>query len=278
MATCRRRASSRSVRSGRGRSSPLREHELPPLRINDANGAGHLVRAVPAHLDLDLRHEPTVAPTDIYTRATVGLRICFVTPFAWSQPHDVNEHVDGVAAALRRLGHDVTVLAPSTRARDLLAGRRALERGASAELDRDRPVGARSRAGRAWASRSACARTSGSRSRSGRFDVVHGFEPGLPSLSYLALATADALTVATFLSPERLGYPPGARSRETLLGRIDALLATSEDDRGAPLPSGSRATTGSSRSASTPSSSSRRRSGSSSRSSSSPAAAGYARA
>jgi len=38
----------------------------------------------------------------------------------------------------------------------------------------------------------------------GRFDVVHGFEPGLPSLSYLALRDAQALTVATFLSPERL--------------------------------------------------------------------------
>ena len=23
------------------------------------------------------------------------MRVCFVTPFAWSQPHDVNEHVAG---------------------------------------------------------------------------------------------------------------------------------------------------------------------------------------
>ena len=41
-------------------------------------------------------------------------RICFVTPFAWSQPHEVNAHVGRDAAALRRLGHDVTVLAPSS--------------------------------------------------------------------------------------------------------------------------------------------------------------------
>ncbi len=54
------------------------------------------------------------------------MRICLVTPFAWSQPHDVNDHVAGVAAALRAAGHTVTVLAPSTRAADLLAGRRAL--------------------------------------------------------------------------------------------------------------------------------------------------------
>jgi hypothetical protein len=43
----------------------------------------------------------------------VDLRICLVTPFAWSQPHDVNEHVAGVATGLRELGHAVTILAPS---------------------------------------------------------------------------------------------------------------------------------------------------------------------
>ncbi len=63
----------------------------------------------------------------------------------------------------------------------------------------------------------------------GRFDVVHGFEPGLPSLSYLALRDSAALTVATFFSPERLGYPPGRAQRERLLARVDALLATSEE-------------------------------------------------
>jgi hypothetical protein len=63
----------------------------------------------------------------------------------------------------------------------------------------------------------------------GRFDIVHGFEPGLPSLSYLALRDTDALTVATFFSPERLAYPPARTRRERLLGRLDALLATSEE-------------------------------------------------
>jgi predicted metal-dependent phosphoesterase TrpH len=63
----------------------------------------------------------------------------------------------------------------------------------------------------------------------GRFDVVHGFEPGLPSLSYLALRDSGALTAATFFSPERLGYPPGRAQRERLLARIDALLAANEE-------------------------------------------------
>ena len=80
----------------------------------------------------------------------MGLRVCLVTPFAWSRPHDVNEHVAGVAAGLRALGHTVTVLAPSTRAADLIAGRRALLDGGGEEviaLGPAMPVSRRSRIG-----------------------------------------------------------------------------------------------------------------------------------
>jgi predicted metal-dependent phosphoesterase TrpH len=155
-----------------------------------------------------------------------------VTPFAWSQPHDVNEHVAGVAAGLRALGHEVTVLAPSTRGGDLLAGRRALAKGEHADViavgpaipisrrsQMGVPVGVRANLSLALAQ--------------GEFDVVHGFEPGLPSLSYLALRDADALAVATFASPSRLGYPPARSQREKLLGRLDALLALNETVRAA---------------------------------------------
>jgi predicted metal-dependent phosphoesterase TrpH len=158
----------------------------------------------------------------------MGLRVCLVTPFAWSRPHDVNEHVAGLAAELRALGHSVTVLAPSTRAADLLAGRRALLDGGGADviaLGPAVPVSRRSRIGVPVGVR---ANLSLALARGG-YDVVHGFEPGLPSLSYLALRDARAFAVATFLSPERLAYPRGKAQRERLLGRIDALLATSEE-------------------------------------------------
>jgi len=168
-----------------------------------------------------------VSTVRVYTRSTVGLRICFVTPFAWSQPHEVNAHVAGAAAALRALGHGVTVLAPSSRARDLLAGRRALQRGIDAEviaIGPSIPLSRRTHMGVPVAVR-ANLRLALS---SGRFDVVHGFEPGLPSLSYLALTSTRALTAATFFSPERLGYPARRSRRDRLRIRIDALLATSE--------------------------------------------------
>jgi predicted metal-dependent phosphoesterase TrpH len=155
-------------------------------------------------------------------------RVALVTPFAWSQPHDVNEHVAGLARELRLRGHDVTVLAPSNRARDLAAGRRALARGADAELialGPAVPISRLSRMGVPVGVRTNLAVALGS----GRYDIVHGFEPGLPSLSYLALRDTNALTVATFFSAERLAYPPARTRRERLLGRIDALLATSEE-------------------------------------------------
>jgi predicted metal-dependent phosphoesterase TrpH/glycosyltransferase involved in cell wall biosynthesis len=158
----------------------------------------------------------------------VSLRICLVTPFAWSQPHDVNEHVAGIAKALRGLGHSVTVLAPSSRGADLLAGRRALSRRTDAEMIAVGPAMPVSR-------RSSLGVPVGVRANlrlaleQGRYDVVHGFEPGLPSISYLALRDAQSLAVATFVRPDRLGYPPRRALRDKLLGRIDALLATSEE-------------------------------------------------
>jgi predicted metal-dependent phosphoesterase TrpH len=158
----------------------------------------------------------------------MALRICLVTPFAWSQPHDVNEHVAGVARELRSLGHSVTVLAPSNRARDLAAGRRVLMNGLNAEvvaLGPAVPISRRSRMGVPVGARANLSLALAL----GRFDVVHGFEPGLPSLSYLALRDAQALAVASFFSPERLAYPPGKAQRERLLARLDALLATSDE-------------------------------------------------
>jgi predicted metal-dependent phosphoesterase TrpH/glycosyltransferase involved in cell wall biosynthesis len=157
-----------------------------------------------------------------------GLRICLVTPFAWSQPHDVNEHVEGIARELRLLGHTVTVLAPSNRARDLAAGRRALLDGLEANVvavGPAVPISRRSRIGVAVGARANLSLALAL----GRFDLVHGFEPGLPSLSYLALRDAQALGVATFVSPERLAYPPGRAQRDRLLTRLDALVATSRE-------------------------------------------------
>ncbi len=156
-----------------------------------------------------------------------------VTPFAWSRPHPVNEHVRGAAEVLGGRGHEVVVLAPSNRAADLAAGRRALRR-----LARERtplppfvalgpalPVSPRSRIGVPLGVRANLALALAADA----FDVVHAHEPGVPSLSYLALRQARGLTVATFHSADRLAYPPGRSRREKLLARVDALTTTGDD-------------------------------------------------
>ena len=164
----------------------------------------------------------------------MSLRICLVTPFAWSLPHDVNEHVAGIAKELRALGHTVTVIAPSARAGELAAGRRALARGTDADviaIGAAVPVSRRSSLGVPVGVRANVRLAL----QQGRFDVVHGFEPGLPSISYLALRDSEALGVASFFSPDRLGYPPRRALREKLLARIDALIASSETTAAAAL-------------------------------------------
>jgi predicted metal-dependent phosphoesterase TrpH/glycosyltransferase involved in cell wall biosynthesis len=156
-----------------------------------------------------------------------------VTPFAWSQPHPVNEHVQAASEELRRRGHEVVVLAPSNRAVDLGRGRRALRRlGAQGEplegvvaLGPAVPVSRKSRLGVPIGVRANLELALGADS----FDVLHAHEPGLPSLSYLALRDSRALSVATFHSPERLAYPPGKKQRERLLSRIDALTAVGDE-------------------------------------------------
>jgi predicted metal-dependent phosphoesterase TrpH len=163
----------------------------------------------------------------------MGLRVCMVTPFAWSQPHPVNEHVAAAADELHGRGYEIVVLAPSTRAGELAAGRRALRRlgraGTPLEgtvaLGPAIPVSRGSRMGVPLGVRAnlSLALTAD------RFDLVHAHEPGLPSLSYLALRQAPGLTVATFHSADRLAYPPGRQQRERLLARIDGLTAVGDE-------------------------------------------------
>ncbi len=151
-----------------------------------------------------------------------------MTPHAWSVPQDTNEHVEGVAGALRDRGHDVVVLAPSLRSSELLAGRRALQDGdlkGVVAVSRAVPVSPRSAVAIPVGVRANVATAL----RRGAFDVVHGFDPGVPGLAYQALLEAKTTTVATFVDPERLAYPPRRNQRDRLLARIDRLLATSQD-------------------------------------------------
>ncbi len=155
-------------------------------------------------------------------------RICLVTPYAWSLAHEANQHLEGLAEALRARGHEVVILAPSGRAADLQAGRRALQSGVlegtvavapalpvSTRVALTLPVGVRASVARAL--------------DCGDFDIVHAIDPVGPGIASLALLEAEGVTIATFLDPSA---PSGARKawRDRLLARVDVLTAPGEHE------------------------------------------------
>ena len=165
-------------------------------------------------------------------------RICLVTPFSWSQPHEANDHVArrrGGAAAARTRGDGPRALRPRRPSCRPAAARCRGELSATSSRSGRRPVSRRSSlgvpVGRAGQPRARAAK------RRLRRRARH--RPGLPSLSYLALLEAETLTAATFLSVDRLGYPtrraaarPAARARR----RAPRAPRTPSRGRGRALP------------------------------------------
>src|SRR5919199_1825774 len=136
-----------------------------------------------------------------------------VTPFASSLPHSVNDHVTAAADELRRRGHDVVLLAPSTRTRELAAGRRALRRlvREARPLEGTVAIAPAVRVSR----RSPIGLPVGVQASlelvlsADHFDVVHVHDPALPSLSYFAAPKARSPVVAAFHPPDRRAGSPG---------------------------------------------------------------------
>ena len=155
------------------------------------------------------------------------MRLCLVTPFAWSVPHDVNDHVAGIAGELRKLGHSVTVIAPSSRAADLREGRRALLGDARADMiavGPAVPISRRSSMGIPVGSR---ANLTFSLTR-GEYDVVHGVDratlrrllpPGGGAIATPMSPRACSM-VAASNQPWRRRTTPEASTSRTRLGAM----------------------------------------------------------
>ncbi|AHH95819.1 glycosyltransferase family 4 protein [Kutzneria viridogrisea] len=139
------------------------------------------------------------------------MRVGLVCPYSLEVPGGVQAHVVNLAAALRALGHEVSVLAPAGRAVPVPYN------GSVARLG----FGPRSyRQVRRWLSEH-------------EFDVLHLHEPTAPSVSLLALTLARGPVVATF-------HTSIARSRgllavrpvlRPLMERVTARIAVSDSAR-----------------------------------------------
>jgi len=153
-----------------------------------------------------------------------ALRVGIVCPYSFDAPGGVQFHVRDLAGALQRAGHHVSVLAPAdddTPVPDVVtsAGRAIPVRynGSVARLTFGPRAAARVRR---WL-------------EAGRFDVVHVHEPMTPSLSMLALWSAEGPVVATFHTSQKrsralqVAFPLLRQSLEKIAARI----AVSEDAR-----------------------------------------------
>ncbi len=146
------------------------------------------------------------------------MRVGLVCPYSLDVPGGVQNHVLGLAGALRRHGHEVSVLAPGEP-----RGEHVVSVGRAVPLPYKGAVG-RVAFGPGTAAR--VARWLGE----GDFDVVHVHEPLTPSASLLAVRAADVPVVATFHTAQDRprALAASANLLRPWLGRIDAHIAVSE--------------------------------------------------
>lgn len=145
------------------------------------------------------------------------MRVALVSPYDMDAPGGVQQHVANLASELRRLGDEVTVVAPGRRSRGGVQGV-----GPSVRVsfnDSVAPVGLRpDLVGRTRRALEAL-----------QPDVVHVHEPIVPWVSLVATTSSPAPVVATFhaWSDRDRAYRLASRLLRPALARIDAHLAVS---------------------------------------------------
>jgi len=152
------------------------------------------------------------------------VKVGIVCPYDWSVPGGVQVHVRDLAVALQRLGHDVSVLAPSEDDTDLPDY--VVSAGPSISLSYNGskakvafgPV--TTRRVRRWL-------------RNGGFDVLHIHEPLAPSVAILSCWAAKGPIVATWHSSMQRSRALAAMYplAQTALEKVSARIAVSEAAR-----------------------------------------------
>ncbi len=154
------------------------------------------------------------------------MKIALVSPYNFHHAGGVSEHISHLRDEFRRLGHDVTIIAPRTdkggwdaqdgfygvgRALTIPAG------GSRARLTFDVTLYADVKA----------------MMRREQFDVVHLHEPLMPVLPYMVLLNSTAVNVGTFHAYRTINhwYTVFKPYMSFVLGRLDGRIAVSEPAR-----------------------------------------------
>lgn len=147
------------------------------------------------------------------------MRVALVCPYSFSAPGGVQSHLVGLARELRRIGHEVEILAPADAPVDL---------DGFVAVGRSVPIPDNGSIVRValgpLATRSVVRRV-----RSGRYDLVHIHEPMIPAVSLGALLGSTAPLVGTFhmYAPSRRWYRPFAPLARRAVPRLAVRIAVS---------------------------------------------------
>ncbi len=153
------------------------------------------------------------------------MKIAMLSPYALSRPGGVQGQVFGLSRALRRLGHEVTILGPQDEGERVKGDEEVVVIG--------RPTGIRSNGSVAPVTISPMASLRTERYvRRGHFDVLHIHEPLAPLASYGPLLTDPLPMVGTFHRAGVSRWVPVLRPLAQLVGRrLQVRVAVSEAAR-----------------------------------------------
>jgi len=154
------------------------------------------------------------------------MKVGLVSPYDYSHPGGVTEHIRHLGYWLRQLGHEVRTFAPSSR-RDAEHEIPEFYR-----IGRVFPLPGNDSVARITLSFHLARRVSEIMDRE-RFDVLHFHEPFLPALPLTLLRMARAPHVATFhaFAKSNLGYYYGRPILKGYLKHLDAAIAVSPPAR-----------------------------------------------
>jgi phosphatidylinositol alpha-mannosyltransferase len=157
-----------------------------------------------------------------------SLRVGIVCPYSFDAPGGVQNHVLGLARYLRHAGHRPYVLAPG----ELGRATEGLDVEDFASVGAAMPVRYNGSVARVNFGPLSAARV-GRWLRQGKFDVLHIHEPITPSISLLALWTAEQPVVATFhaATPRSRSMQLAGGVLRGVIEKIDASIAVSESAR-----------------------------------------------
>jgi phosphatidyl-myo-inositol alpha-mannosyltransferase len=150
------------------------------------------------------------------------MKICQVSPYDFMHPGGVTEHVRHLSTQLRNRGHEVTVLAPSSRVGD--------DHGIPGYVRIGRSVAVRSNGSVAHLALSFhLVRRVRALLHEADYDVVHYHEPLVPALPITVLRFHRGANVGTFhaMARRNLGYYYGRPFLKRYFNRLHARIAVS---------------------------------------------------